>query len=222
MKRQYLLFSLANAIVELKSDSGFRPLLAALEFEAQFDEKQLIENHSYMCRRTRRLQVGKTLSGIGPVHFKQRFPRRHQAQMRAHRRRDWIGDWIAKTGIQIFQRPADNPPKPARRKFALPGRFVDRNNPSNLKRGSRLFFSLVGSALFVNVAQNLELRLHDLQFAVAPLLDLAIKRQHLSGLKAVLKIRGIKPDTLQPGAALAHRELEDGRAARAKQSRVAD
>ena len=66
------------------------------------------------------------------------------------------------------------------------------------------------------------MRLYDLQFTVAILFDLAVERHHLSGLKAVLKIRSIEPDTLQPGAALADRELEDGHAARAEQARVAD
>src|SRR5712692_3881323 len=54
------------------------------------------------------------------------------------------------------------------------------------------------------------------------LFDLAVERQHLSGLEAVLKIGGVEPDTLQLCAALADRQLEDRHAARAKQSRVAD
>src|SRR5208282_6259895 len=93
---------------------------------------------------------------------------------------------------------------------------------SDLERGGRFLFGLVGAAFFVNIAKNLELRLYDLQFAVAILFDLAVEREHLSGLKAVLKIRRVEPDTLQPGAALANRELEDGHAACPKQSRVAN
>src|SRR5208282_2399378 len=73
-----------------------------------------------------------------------------------------------------------------------------------------------------DVTEKLELRLHDLQFALAIFFNLAVERHHLSGLEAALKIRGIEPDTLQASAALADRDLEDGHAARAKQSRVAD
>jgi len=222
MKRQYLLNRLANAVVKLKGDSGLRLLLAALEFQPKLDEKKFIEDHSYMRRRARRLQVGKTLACIGPVNFPQRFARRHQAQMCAHRG----GDCIGKIRVQIFERPADNAPEPARRKLALAGRFVDRNNPSDLERGGCPFFGLFfrrpGAALFVDVTEKLELRLHDLQFALAIFFNLAVERHHLSGLEAALKIGGIEPDTLQASAALADRELEDGHAARAKQSRVAD
>src|SRR5208283_2788537 len=116
----------------------------------------------------------------------------------------------------------NNAPEPARREFALADRFVDGNNPSNFERGSHFFFgfffSRLGAALIINidVAENLELRLDDLQFSVTSLFDLAVERKHLSRLEAVLKIGGVKPDTLQPGATLAHRELEDGRSTRAK------
>src|SRR5208282_4144797 len=205
VKRQYLLNRLANPVVQRKRDSGLRFLLAALELQPQLDEKQFIENQPDVRRRARRLQIGKTLARIRPVHLPQRFSRRHQAKMRAYRRRNGI----AQIGVQILQRPADNAPEPPRRKLPLPGRFVDRNNPPNLKRGRRFFLGLIRSALFVNVAKNLELRLHDLQSTVAVLFDLAIKRHHLSGLKAVLKIGGIEPDTLQPRAPLSDRELED-------------
>src|SRR5208282_4197880 len=163
--------------------------------------------------RTRRLQIGKALAGIGPVRFPQRFARRRQAQMRTHRSWNRIGN----IGPQIFQRPPDNAPEPPRRKFALASRFVDRNNPSDFERRSRFLFGLVGAALFVNVAENLELRLHDLQFTVASLFDLAVERHHLPRLKAVLKISGVKPYTLQTTAALADRKLEDGHSPRAKQ-----
>ena len=218
MKRQYLLDRLAHAAAKMKGDSGLRLLLPAFEFEAKLDEKKLIENHPYVSRGARRLQVAKAFAGIGPVRFPQRLAWRHQAQMGAHRR----GDWIGKLGIQIFQRPSDNAPEPAWRKLALAGRFVDRNDASDLERGGGLLFSLIGAALFVDVAQNLELRLHNLQLAVAVLFNLAVERQHLSGLEAALEIRGVKPQALQLGAALADGKLEDGHTARAKQSRVAD
>jgi len=138
--------------------------------------------------------------------------------MRAHRSRDWIG----KIGIQIFERPADNAPEPARRKFALAGGFVDGNNASDFERDGCFFFCFADTALFVNVAENLELRLRDLQLAVAIFFHLAVERQHLPGLKTALQIRRIKPDALQPCAALADRELENRHAPRAKQPRIAD
>ena len=47
----------------------------------------------------------------------------------------------------------------------------------------------VGAAFFVDVAENFELRLHDLQLAVAVRFDFAVEREHLSGLKTVLQDR---------------------------------
>src|SRR5260221_3075706 len=138
--------------------------------------------------------------------------------MPGHRGRDGIGP----IGIQIFKPPPDNAPEPAGREFALTGRFVNWNNASDLERRGCLFLGLVGAAVFVDVAQNVELRLHDLQLAVAVLLDLAIEREHLPGLEAILKVGSVEPQALQLGAVLANRELKDWHAARAKQSRVAD
>jgi len=59
MKGQYLLNRLANAAVQPKGDSGLRLLLAALKFKSELDEKEFIENHSYVRWRARRLQIGK-------------------------------------------------------------------------------------------------------------------------------------------------------------------
>ena len=148
MKRQYFLNRLSNAIVQLKGDSGLRFLLPPFEFQPELDEKQFIEDHSYMGWRARRLQIGKAFTRIGPVHLPQSFARRHQTQMLAHRG----GDWIAKIGIQILKRPSDNAAEPARRKLALASRFVDGNNASDLERGGRFLFSVVGPAFFINVA----------------------------------------------------------------------
>ena len=153
------LIALRTPSVKLKSDSGLRFLLAAFEFESKLDEKQFIEDHPYMRRRARRLQVGEAFSGIGPMRFPQCFAHRYQAQMGAHRG----GNRVGQIGIQIFQRPADNAPEPAWRKFALSGGLVDGNDPSDFERGGSFLFRLVGAAFFVDVAQNLELRLHDLQ-----------------------------------------------------------
>src|SRR5450631_4811127 len=138
--------------------------------------------------------------------------------MRAYRG----GNWIGKLGTQIVERPTDNAPEPAGRELALAGRFVDGNNPSNLERSRCLLFGLVGASLFVDVAENLELRLHDLQVPVAILFDLAVERHHLSGLEAVLQIRGVEPQAFQLCAPLPDRQLEDWHAACAKQSRIAD
>src|SRR5580698_1759920 len=129
--------------------------------------------------------------------------------MRAHRRRDWIGNIWTK----VFQRPSDNAPEPARGKLALASRFVDRDNPSNFERGGGLFFSLVRATFFVNVAKNLKLWLHDLQMAVAVFFHLAVEGYHLPRLKAVLQIGGIEPQTFQLGAPLADHKLKNGHAA---------
>jgi len=85
-----------------------------------------------------------------------------------------------------------------------------------------LGLGLVGAALFINVAENLELRLHNLKSAIAIFLDLAVERHHLSRLKAVLKISRVEPYALQSGASLPHRQLKDRHAAGAKKPRVAD
>src|SRR5580658_2348949 len=117
--------------------------------------------------------------------------------MRTHRRRNRILRFRKDIGPKIFQRPSDNPPKPARRELALAGRFIDRDNPPDLERRCRLFLSLVSPTFFINVAKNLKLRLHDLQVAIAIFFDLAVERDHLSRLEAVLKISGIEPQALQ-------------------------
>ncbi len=88
MEWEYLLDRVAHAGVKLKGDSSLRLLLAPPELQTELDEEQLVEDHSDMRRGARRLQVGETFSGIGPVNFPQRLAQRNQAQMATHRGRE--------------------------------------------------------------------------------------------------------------------------------------
>src|SRR5450755_1773076 len=59
MKWQYFLNRLSNAAVKPKRDSRLCLPLATLEFEAKLDEKELVEDHSYVRWRARRLQIAE-------------------------------------------------------------------------------------------------------------------------------------------------------------------
>ena len=78
------------------------------------------------------------------------------------------------------------------------------------------------SALVGGVAENFELRLHELQISAALLLNLAVKGYKLPGLETVAQISGVEPDALQAASALAGRHLKNGHAAGAEQARGAD
>src|SRR5579862_7533257 len=113
----------------------------------------------------------------------------------------------------------NNPPEPARSQPS--DGFIDRDDAANLQRlGGFLIGAILGVA---SLAQNLELRLHDLQFAAARILfDLPVERNHLPRHKLVLQVSRVKPQAAQPGPALSNGELKDRHAARAKQSGVAN
>ena len=170
-----------------------------------------------MRGRARRLQILKALARIRPVNPPQRLARRNQAHAVSHDRGNWIGNF----GRKILQYVVNDAAKPARRQASLPGRFVDRNDSANFQR--RRSFLRSPPLFFRRVAENLELRLHQLQLAtVLVFLHLAVERDHLPGLESIAQVGGIEPDALQPGPALAGSHLENGHAASAKQARGSD
>ena len=84
------------------------------------------------------------------MNLRERFAWSDQAKMRAHRGWDRVGS----IGPQIVERPAYDASKPARRKLALAGGFVDGNDASDFERRGGLFLGLIGAALFVDIAQQ--------------------------------------------------------------------
>ena len=215
MKGQNLLDRRPRAIVQAKRDSRLRLLLAPFQLQAQFHKKQFVEDHTDVRRRARRLQLFQAFAGLGPVNIPQRGPRRDQSQVRPHRGRNRF----RQIGRQIVERSVNDAPEPARSKPS--DGLIDRNDAPNFQRLGGFFTrAILGVA---SLAQNFELRLHDLQFAAARILfDLAVERDHLPRHEFVLQVRRVEPQAAQPSAALPHRELKDRHAAGAKQSGVAN
>ena len=158
MKWQYLLYGFAGSSTDLEGDAGARSLLAALEFESEFDEEQFVEDQANMRGCTRGLKIAEALASVGPMNFRKRFAWSNQAKMGAHYGWDRIGS----IGAQIVQCPAYDASKPARRKLALAGGLVDGNDASDFERRGGLFLGLIGAALFVDIAQQFKLWLDNL------------------------------------------------------------
>ena len=126
---------------------------------------------------------------------------------------------IRQVGRQVVERGADRLPKPARSQ--PPSRFVDGNDAPDLQRlGGFLLgaiFARVGG-----VAQNLKLRLDDLQLAAALVFFyLAVQGDHLPGSELVLQVGRVKQEAAQAGASLPHGQLENRHAARAEEPGIA-
>ena len=109
MEGQNLLDGLPHPIVQAERDSGLRLLLAALEFEPQFQKEEFFKDQPDMGRGARGLQVLEAFAGIGPVHLPQRLARRDQAQVAAHGGWNRVGEFRRK----ILQHSVDDAAKPA-------------------------------------------------------------------------------------------------------------
>src|SRR5580700_5375030 len=211
MKGQNLLDRLSHSVVQSKSNAGLRLLLPALEFQPQFDEEQFFKDQTDVRGRARRLQIREALPGLRPMNFPQRLAGRNQRQTRAYGGRDRLGE----VGSQIVQSRADDPAKPARGHAPLPGRLVNRYDSPNFERRSRFVLRAVSTG----IAQHLKLWLHNLQLSAARvLLNLPIECDQLAGLELILQVSAVEPQATQLGSSLAHRELEDGHLAGAKQA----
>ena len=131
MKGQNFLDGLAHAVIQTKSDSGLRLLLAPLEFESKFGEEQFLEDQANVRGGARRLQSFEALSGFGPVNFPQSLAWRNQRQSLAH----GGGNGFGEVGRQIFQGGADDAAKPARGHAPLSGGLVDGHDAADFERG---------------------------------------------------------------------------------------
>src|SRR5580765_3949563 len=217
MKWQYLLYRFSDAGPDLEGDASARSLLAPLEFEAEFDEEQFVKDQPDVRGCTRGLKIAEALASVRPVNLRERFAWSDQAKMGSHCGWNRVGS----RGAQIVERPAYDASKPARRKLALAGGFVDGNNASDFERGGGFFLGLVGAAVFVDIAEQFKLWLDNLQFAIAILFHFAVESDHLTGLEAVLKIRRVEPKALEAVASLSDRELKDRHSAGTKQAGIA-
>src|SRR5579859_259243 len=73
-KGQKSLDRFANAVVQLKRNSGTAPKVAALQLQSDFKKKQLLEDESPMRRSIASFQVGKALAHIGKVSLLECVP----------------------------------------------------------------------------------------------------------------------------------------------------
>ena len=154
------------------------------------------------------------------MYLPKRFQRRGQIHTLAHGLRNGIRQFLG----EAFQHPTENPAEPPRAELALHGGFVDGNNPTYFKRVAKRI-PAVFCLLVLASAQNLELRLDDLQLAVPVLLDLAIKGHHLPRLELVAEVRAVKPQALQFGSrqpGWRNHKLEERHAFRLKQTGIPD
>jgi hypothetical protein len=214
VKRKNLLDGFANPVIQTEGDSGLCFHLTPLEFEAQFDEEQFLKNKAHMSRRPGRLQVREALAGIGPVHLPQSFAMGNQSHAGAHD----CGNGVGRLGRQAFKGGTNHAAKPARSNSALSGGLVDRHDASDLERLTQLLIRRIGGAILPGLTKNLELRLHDLQFAVAIGLDLAVERYHLPGLELVSQVGSVEPETFHAIGPLPGGHLKDGHAAGAQKT----
>src|SRR5690349_14671279 len=153
MKRQDLLDRIAHLVIQSECNSGLRFLLAALEFQAELDEEQFLEDQSNMRRRPKRLQRMDTLAFVRPVHLPQCLTRRQQVEPLANCGRNSFHHF----GGEVLQRSPDGPAKPPRSELPLARRLINGDDSSDLQR--------LGSSLFgvaFRFTQNLELRLPEL------------------------------------------------------------
>src|SRR5579872_4297175 len=130
MKRQNLLDGLPYLVIQGESNSGLRFLLAALEFQAQFNEEQFFKDHANVCGGPKRLESMNALAFIRPMHLPQRLTRTHQVQPLANRRRDSL----RQLGCQLFQRAPNDPAKPSRGELPLACRLINWNDSPDLQR----------------------------------------------------------------------------------------
>jgi hypothetical protein len=109
----------------------------------------------------------------------------------------------------------DGSANPARGEAAAAERFVDGGDAADFEEAGLLVVEVVG--------EDFELRLDHFEVARrAARLDLAVERDHLSGLEFVFEIRAVKPHRFERGQVLADGHLEDRHRAGAEQGGAAD
>src|SRR5438874_277056 len=150
MKRQDAFDRLPNLLSELKCNASLRLLLATLQFKAQLDKEQLLENHANVGRSSKSLQVVHALAFIRPVHSAERFARRDEVKTLANHSRNGFRQFRC----EVFERPMNDPPEPSRGQPSLPGRLVNWNNAADFQRLGNFMLGF-----FFAFANDLELRL---------------------------------------------------------------
>src|SRR5215468_4045191 len=140
MKRQNLFYCFAGSVIQTECDSSLRFLLAALEFKSHLYEKKLLEDKPNVRGCPRRLQIVETLAWFGPVGFPERISRGNKRDVLADEGRNRI--WQVRR--QAFQCSVNNAAKPTRGEPSLSGRFVNRHNSANFKRGFQFLLGGVG------------------------------------------------------------------------------
>ena len=210
MKRQHLAQRFAHLVGGRKADAGALPHAAALQFQAQLQKEELLEDQPPVGRRRPALQLGKGRA----LGRKMRLAERHfaagQIQPREHRLRQAFGHQAA----HPFEQMEDHLALPARSQGRPAQRFVDRRNAAHLEQ-PRL-------GVGAGVGQDFKLRLDHLQIAAgARWLDPSVNGHRLPGMKLALQVAAVEPDALQRQPSLPDGQLEDGGLARLQQRRAA-
>ena len=208
MKRQYLADGLAHFVRGRERNAHPVPHPPPLQFQPQFEKKQLFENQPAMGGRPRRLQLRHGRAFSREVHRAQRRLAIRKLQPRQH----VPGQAFRNAAPHGLQQPEDHLALPARRQPRASQRFVHRGDPSHFQQPRLRILSFF--------RQNLELRLNHFQIAAGPRwFHLSEHGHRLSRMEAVLQIRAVEPHALQRQASLAQGHFENRHAPRLKESR---
>ena len=219
MKRQNLLHCRARLVVDREAHARLRPHLAPFQLQAKFEKKQFLKDQTKQRWSPRRLQLRQALAHHGPMRLPERGLAIHEPHLPAYHRRNRIRQIL----VQPFQHPVNDAPEPSRRQLPFSGRLINGNNAPRLQRLPLSLLFICRRAAPDRVIQNFKLRLHDLQPVNSSRrrLHLSVQRHNLSRPKLIFQIGRVEPDALQCVASLAHRQLKQRHASRAKQSRRA-
>ncbi len=162
MERKNFFYRGAHAIIQPERDAGLCLLLAAFQLESELDEKQFFENQADVRRSAGRLQVLQTFAGVGPVNSSTTLREAKSSSDDAAPRPGWDR---ANPGIRFSS--AVRMMRRNQRESAFPDRRTRRSERCGQFRASPPLSVRLTSArsIVCRLADDLELRLHQLQFA---------------------------------------------------------
>jgi len=197
----------------------------ALEFEAEFEVEELLEDEALLGGGAEALQVGEQRSGGWEVGVAQGLEAGWEAEAAQH------GD-----GEDLFERRAlrelfedlpEHAARPLGAEFRAPGggaaeRLVDGDNAADFEHGTERVG--VGSGGVRQWWEEFELGLDHLVAAGlrARRLYLAVERDHLTELELVFEVGAAEPHGLEGLEAVADGEFEEGHGAGVEKDGAAD
>ena len=210
MEGKHLADGFAHLVVGGEGDALALLHAPALEFEAQLEKEQLLEDEPAMSRGRGALQLRKRRAFKREMHFAQRSFALGEAETVEHRLRQAIGHRSA----HGFEQIEDGSALPARGQTAAAQRFIDGCDAAHLEQP--------GFRVVTRVGQDLELRLDHFEVAAGTRrLDLAVDRNGLPSLELPVQVGRVEPKALHRKPALAESNLVDRSAPRPHQHRPA-